>query len=227
MKFFKPYLFFILLSNGIFINAQVTKVDSLKLVVLTMEEDTNKVNTLNTIADLVFRASPDEGIKYGTEAKTLANQLGYQRGLAMAFKNIGLGYFMQANYPEAFKSWEPALELYRELGDNKLVANILSNQASAYYTIGKNVEAIEHSLQALKIAEDLGDSTRIGTLLMTIGLVYSEQPATLDTARSYYLRAIEIGESVDNMGLMGLGSINLGELYLEKKEYDSALHYFE
>ena len=121
MRFFKSYLLFLLLSAGSIIHAQIAKVDSLKLAVLTMEEDTNKVNTLNVIADLVYRASPEEGVKYGSEAKVLAEQLGFRRGFALAIKNIGLGYFMQANYTEALKNWEAALEIYEELGDDQLV----------------------------------------------------------------------------------------------------------
>ena len=117
--------------------------------------------------------------------------------------------------------------LYEQSGNDQLVANMLSNLGSAYYTTGNNVEAIEYSLRALKYAEEFGDSTRIGTLLNTIGLVYSEQPATLDEARSYYYRTMEIAEAIGYVALVGVSNINLGELYMEKEEYDSALFFFQ
>jgi serine phosphatase RsbU (regulator of sigma subunit) len=58
-------------------------------------------------------------------------------------------------------------------------------------------------------------------------LVYAEQANTYDTARNYYLRAIKIGEALGALDIMGIGTINLGEVYIEKEEYDSALYYFE
>jgi len=69
--------------------------------------------------------------------------------------------------------------------------------------------------------------TRFSTLLLNIGAVYSEQPATYDTALNYYLRAIELGETIGDLEVMGIGTINLGEVYFEKEEYVSALYYFE
>ncbi|TFH20589.1 MAG: tetratricopeptide repeat protein, partial [Bacteroidia bacterium] len=227
MKSVKNYLLLFMISAGIASHAQDLNVDSLKLVVLTMAEDTNKVNTLNTIADLVYRTSPDEAVEYGSQAKPLAEQLGFQKGLALAYKNIGLGEYMQGNIPEAIKNWEPALELFRKLGDVKMEANILSNLGSSYYQTGKSVEALEYALPALKMAEDMGDSLRIGTLLMTIGLVYSEQTSTLDSALNYYLRVIELADSKGFNNLLGVATINLGEVYLEKEDLDQALYYFE
>ena len=227
MRSVKKYFLLFLISAAIASHAQDLNVDSLKLVVLTMAEDTNKVNTLNTIAELVYRTSPDEAVEYGSEARTLATRLEFQRGLAMALKNTGLGNFMLGNYPEASMDWELSLEIYEELGDDQMTSNILSNLGSLYWTTGKNVEAIEYSLRSLKIAESLGDSKRVGTLLMTIGLVYSEQPATLDSAMNYYLRVIDIAESIGYNDLLGLATINLGELYLAKEELDEALYYFE
>ncbi|MCD4709371.1 MAG: tetratricopeptide repeat protein, partial [Bacteroidales bacterium] len=223
----KTYLLLFFLFSGIMTSAQSGRVDSLKMALRNLDADTVKVNTLNAIADAVYRTDPDEAIRYSSEAKNLAELINFPKGVAGAYKNIGLGHYMQGDYADAFKNWEPSLKIYEELGDDQLVANLLSNQGSIYSTIGKNVEAIEYYLRALKMAEKLADSTRIGTLLLNIGVVYSEQTATLDTARDYYLKAIEIGESIGYLDLLGIGSINLGEVYFEKGEYDSALYYFE
>jgi len=227
VKSVKKYLLLFLISAGIASHGQDLNVDSLKLVVLTMAEDTNKVNTLNTIADQVYRTSPDESVEYGSKAKLLADQLGFHKGLAMAYKNIGLGEFMQGNYAEAIKNWEPALDFYREFGDLQMEANILSNLASSYYQTSKFVETLEYALPALKMAEEMGDSLRIGTLLMTIGLVYSEQASTLDSAVNYYMRVIDLAETISYTNLQGIATINLGEVYLEKEDLDRALYYFE
>jgi tetratricopeptide (TPR) repeat protein/serine phosphatase RsbU (regulator of sigma subunit) len=223
----KKYLPSLLIFLAISVHAQDTPVDSLKNLLNGLGLDTARVDVLNEIANTLFRVDPDGAIQYANEAKNLAEMISYPSGEALAYKNLGLGYYMQGEYSEAFRNWEPSLELYRELGDDQLVANLLSNMGAVYHSINKNVEAIEHYLPALKIAEEINDSTRIGTLLLNIGVVYSEQASTYDSARNYYLRAIGIGEDLGDFSIMGIGTVNLGEVYIEMEEYDSALYYFE
>ncbi len=223
----KLYLLFLFLLSSASVGAQNLRADSLVAILGKLKEDSIRVNTLNEIASIYYRTDPGQAIIYGTYAKNLAEELKFQSGLALAYKNIGLGHYMQGNFVEALKNWEPSLEIYRSLGDEQLISNLVGNVGSVYYTVGKNAEAIESYLEALKIAEKLGDSIRIATLLLNIGSVYSEQPATLDTARSYYYKALSMGESIQYMDLLGVGSINLGEVYFKQELYDSALFYFE
>ena len=227
MRNLKSYLLLLLLLSGVIVNAQDVRVDSMKMLLRDMDADTTKVNTLNAIADALYRSDPHEAIRYSTEAKDLAEQIGFPRGLALAYKNLGLGFYMQGEYTDAFRNWEPSLEIYEELGDDQLVANLLNNMGAIYFSIGENVEALEYYLPALLMAEKLNDSTRISTLLLNIGVIYSEKPATYNMARDYYRRAIDMGESIGDRDVVGISTINLGEVYVEKEEYDSALYYFE
>ena len=105
MKNFKVLLFLFLFFSGISIIGQDSKLDSLKMILAGLGEDTTMVNTLNAIADELYRANPDEAIRYGSEAKNLAKQLNYPAGEALANKNIGLGFYMQGEYSEAFRYW--------------------------------------------------------------------------------------------------------------------------
>ncbi len=227
MNYSKSLLTLILLFLGVFAFPQNDEVDSLKTILATLKVDTLKVNTLNEMAEIVHRSAPDEAIKYSSEAKVLAEKTNFQKGLADAYKYIGLGNYMQANYAEAFKNWEFSLQIYEILGDDGNIARILGNQGSIYYSYGENVQATEYFLRALKIAEKLNDSIRISTLLLNIGNVYSDQPSMYDTALSYYSRALAMGEAIEYLDLLGVGSINVGEVYFKQGAYDSALFYIE
>jgi serine phosphatase RsbU (regulator of sigma subunit)/Tfp pilus assembly protein PilF len=208
-------------------HAQNAKIDSLKSILEDLKADTSKVNLLNEMAELVFRTDPVEAIGYGSEAKLLAEKLDYRKGLALAYKNIGLGYYMEGDYWEALRNWEVSLNFYEVINEKQRQANLLSNIGAVYFSIGENAEAVENYLQALKIAEDLNDRTRIATLLLNLGTVYSGQEGSYDTACTYYLRAIEYGEAMGDVHIMGIGTINLGEVYMHKEELDSALYHFE
>ena len=201
-------------------------VDSLKLVLNSLGQDTTRVNTLNAIAYELFTYDTDEAIRYGTEAKNLAEKLNYQRGLAFAYKNIGLGYYYQGKYAEVWSSWDASLNIFEKLGDDLMVANIKGNIGAIYFNWGQYPEALKNYLPAFKIAEELGDSVRMGTLGLNIGAIYADLPGALDTARSYYLRSIEMGEALNRNDILGTGFMNLGQVYIEMGEYDSA-KYFE
>ena len=166
-----PLLFLFLLTDNS--HAQTSQIDSLKALLVNLEEDTSKVNTLNAMASNVFRSAPDEAIKIGSEAKILAEQLNYQEGLAYALKFIGVGYFKQGNYVEASINFEQSLEIFKTIDNENGIANILGNLGTIHGTLGDNEQAIEYHLQSLEIAEKMGDSIRIATCLNNIGAVYA------------------------------------------------------
>jgi serine phosphatase RsbU (regulator of sigma subunit) len=227
IKYLKPLLLLPLILNALSAFAQDPDPDSLGAVLERTPEDTSRVNVLNVLAYSLHRTNPEEAIKYGLDAIVLADEIGFQKGLAEAYKIVGLGYYMQGNYTEALRNWESSLKLFELLGDEPGIANVIGNRGSIYYTTGNNPKALEDYLRALPIAEKLDDSVRIGTLLLNIGSVYSEQPSTRDSAINYYHRSLGIGESIGYFNLVSLAYINLGELYLGMENYDSSLYYFE
>ncbi len=206
---------------------QQQRLDSLKALAETVTEDTTRVRILNELAGLLYRTDPELAIKYSGDARTIAEQVDDRPGLAEAYKNLGLGYYMLGDFEAALRNWNPSLGIFQALGDERMVANIVGNQGSIYYNIGQNVQAIENYLRSLKIAEKLNDSIRIATMMLNIGLVYADQPGAQDSAASYYLRALEMGEAIGYDDLLGVGEVNLGELYLAQELYDSAQVHFE
>jgi adenylate cyclase len=222
----KTILFLLIFLCSLHVKAQESQTDSL-LNVLSNSTDTTRVNVLNALGDLVFRSEPNEAIRYGIEARELAEELKFEKGLAFALKNIGLGYFMQSNFVEASVIWEQSLKIFESLQDEAAAANLLSNLGSAHTYMGDDPKAVDYLLRSITIAENIGDSLRMATCLMNIGSIYSSIPENIDQSLPYYLRALEISESINYIDGIGLVSFNLGDFYFQKEEYDSALFYFE
>ena len=219
--------FITLIFLSIYCQAQDTSIDSLKSILLRQKEDTSMVNTLNALADNLYRSEPSEALGYGIQAKELAENLNYTKGLAYALKNIGLDYYMLGNYVEASINWEQSLTIFESLQDEAGASNLISNLGATYSFMGDNAKAIDYFLRALSMAEKKGDSMRIATCLLNIGSVYSFIPETVDKALPYYLRAFDISESIDYPEAIGISSFNIGDYYLQNKAYDSALLFFE
>ncbi|HET7115355.1 MAG TPA: adenylate/guanylate cyclase domain-containing protein [Hanamia sp.] len=218
-------LFVFFLSAPCF--AQNSQIDSIKKVLSGAKEDSSKVNSLLSLSREFFSISPQEAINYAIEAKELAEKIDYKKGIAYSYKNIGIVYYMQANYVESLGNYDKSLAMFDSLNDKVGVANILSNEASVYYNQADDEKALELNLKSLSIAEQIGDTLRILTALQNIGAVYFNKPSTINQSLKYYLRALPMSESLNNKDAIGTITVNVGEIYLKKGNDDSALIYFQ
>ncbi|MCX6292507.1 MAG: tetratricopeptide repeat protein [Bacteroidetes bacterium] len=211
-------------------DAQNKQIDSMKNVLSSAKEDTNKVNTLIELSKKYISSTPNVTINLATQAKVLAEKINYPRGEAFANKYIGIGYFSQGTYLEALQFWEKALAKFDTVGDRAGVANMYNNMANVYYNKGDNLKAIELYLKSLKIAEEINDTLRITSALLNIGAAYSDKEQTYDKSLQYLHRALPLSKLLTNPDRrkenVGAITVNLGEIYFGKKNYDSALYYF-
>ncbi len=219
--FFCSILFF---SNCF---SQDREADSLLALLNKESADTARVDLMNKIAVNYFNTSPEKAMQYGTEAKTLAETKGYTQGLAYALKNIGIAYYMQADYIQTLTYWNQSLKEFENANDKKGIANILSNLGAVYNNEGDDAKALDYYLKALRYAEETNDTLRLVTVLNNIGTVYFNNASTRDTALHYYLRALPLCEILGDDDAIGTTTVNIGEIYLDKNKDSLALHYFE
>lgn len=199
--------------------------DSLMKLVEVAGEDTNKVNLLNAFSKSMFDTNPDSSVTIATTSKELAEKLKFNRGLALALKNMGIGYYLQGKYVEAINTWQDAMKVYTEMGDKTGVANMLSNQGAVYFNQGDDAKSLELHLESLKMSEELGDTLRILTSLTNIGVVYLNKPATYDKALEYFLRSYKLSLAINDQYSIGTSTANLGELYYKMGDDSTALVY--
>jgi class 3 adenylate cyclase len=217
-------LLFILPFGG---TAQVSQTDSLKYALGVASDDTSKVNTLLLLSNRLSRTSPLEAIQYATQARDLAEQLDFQRGLAYALKSIGMSYYFEGNYIEVLVYWQQSLDVFKAIGDKLGVANILNNLGAVHFSQGDDNKAVEYYLESLRVSEEIGDKLRIATALVNIGAVYNNKQATHEEALQYYRKSLPLSEELGDYDAIGTSAVNIGTIYLERNEADSALFYFE
>ena len=95
------------------------EVDSLRKLLTTNLADSTRVDVLNALCKSFFNTNPDTSIIIAGSAKLLAENTNYKPGLALAFKNVGKGYYLQGKYKEAVINWQQAIETYKLLNDKK------------------------------------------------------------------------------------------------------------
>ncbi len=207
--------------------AQSKQIDSLKNLISKAVDDSIKVDNINLLSKNYFSIDPIISLQYSNNAKEISSKINYQKGLALAYKNIGIAYYMQSKNIEAIQNWNSSLNLYKDLGDKIGHANILSNLGAIYFNQGVDTKAIEYYLQSLKLAEEINDSLRLATVLMNIGTVYLNKKANYDKSLKYYLEALPICESLKDKDALGTIYVNLGEIYFEKGDNNKSLDYLK
>ena len=216
-------LLFILLVGFVFITYSQTQPQSGTATV----EDTLTVNSLLQQSSEQLTKDQQKAIDIANHAKDVAEKIDFPKGIAYAFKNIGLAYYYLGKYVESLQNWNESLQVFEQIHDETGIANMLNNIAAIYTEQGNEEKGLEYSLRSLKISEKLGNKLRILSALNTIGSIYYNKKATKDKALDYMLQALPLCEEIGNKEALGTISENIGEIYFEKDSFEKAVSYFE
>ncbi|ANE53284.1 hypothetical protein SY85_03135 [Flavisolibacter tropicus] len=190
-------------------------------------QDTVKINDWLAKSKELINTNPDSALLLSKQARELANQKGFQKGEAIAFKNIGLVYLNQGKFLDAIHNWTQSKEIFQATNDLIGVSNILNNIGVIYSIQGDYQNALKCYLESLKFAEQTSDKTRILYAMNNIGGTYSLKRETYDKALFYYLKALPLAEEVKDTNSIGTTAVNIGEVYANQGNSTKALFYFD
>ncbi|MBI4930328.1 MAG: tetratricopeptide repeat protein [Bacteroidetes bacterium] len=232
--------------------AQQNKIDSLLTLLKKDKEDTNKVNHLNNLSrEYRYINAFDSSLALANSALKLANVIltlndkngmnqtvkqTAQKGIAIAYNNIGLVYDYHGDYPNALDYYIKGLKVAEVLENKNIMAAILGNIGNVYDAQDDYTKALDYYLKALKIAEELGDKKRIAIQLGNIGNAYKEPAKAASGIKGasdslykksldYYFRALKIDEELGNKNGIARHLGNIGLTYDYQGNYPKALDY--
>ncbi len=233
-KYIGGLIVFILLIVDSF--GQNNNLDSLiSLAKAYKYNDTTKVNLLNKAAEKAYFIGGDYLYSLATEAKELAEKLGYVEGLSDAYKELSQHFLLNLNSQEAFKALRKSYELNEQTGDIKRKARLLSAFGSLYMTFKRDSveEAIRCFDDAIFLFEQIGDTLGKAGNIMNLGNVYALRGNFIQAIREYN-RALEIQIALNNERLIAICYQNLGNAYgslgnieLAIENHKNACVYFE
>ena len=213
--------------------AQNKKIDSLRKVLLTAKEDTEKANTLNELAWRLRTIDPDSALRTDSAALALATRLNFNFRIAKIENDLGTIYRGRSELPKAFEHYFRALDIwkkmledhsYNEVTLKKWISNVLGNTGIAYKDQANYPEALHYCFDALSLAESLNEKGLMGRHLGNIGNVYEKQ-GDLDKALDYFSRALKLAGETGNRNEIALWQGSLGNVYTEKGDFARALSY--
>lgn len=198
------------------------RIDSLLDVLPKAKEDTNKVKLLIDLSHTYYSINPDEGIRFGKQGLTLAQELNWKKGIGNACRTIAGNYgYGKSDYPPALKYSLQALQQFKEIGDKVGTARILSDIGVIHWYEAKYPDALKYYFDALRMHEEMGNKSDIAVTLCNIGIVYNNQK-DYQKALEYITKANKIDEGMGNKSGIAANLANIGELYRNLNDYGKA-----
>ena len=199
-----------------------SRIDSLLNEVHKRPDDTTKTKLFHAIAFSYLQVNPDTGMKYGMQELELAKKLGYKKGIAFAYHNIGNTYSIKGDLTEALRNITNALKIFEELHNDVGVS-------SCYTAIGvinsdqdNYPEALKNYFSALKISERTGNKSGIAACYVNIGNVYNYQKNYPEALR-HFNAALKIGTEINSKRLKGSVLENIADVNIAQGNYEEAL----
>ncbi|RNC85475.1 MAG: hypothetical protein ED557_01495 [Balneola sp.] len=179
--------------------------------------DTSRVDNLNEIVRQIYRGYPDSARSYAFQALRLAEQLGYLKGEANAYRRLGSTYFSQDKNDSSMFYFEKSLELYEELNDPVGIA-IINASIGTIYAVTDNYEpAIESFLEALDSFEKFGNTQSMGIMYNNVGNLFLEQEL-YSNAMEHYQNALEVLSNPQSEPVLSMVYSNLAITQYEMGE---------
>lgn len=201
-------------------------IDSLMSRLPYSKEDTNKVNLLCTLSVSFYTINPDSGMKYAELAYDLSDKIGWKKGKAKAYNNLGVNSSIKSNNNEAVKNFSKSLTLFKELGDTEGIAQQLGNLGIASMNQSNFTAALDYYQQALKIAEKDGIVASIARQNGNIGIVYTYLK-DYGRALKYNRKSLELYEKQGDKDKISKQLGNIAWNYTFLKDYVKALEFYQ
>ena len=212
--------FILLLLSTSQVSAQLP--DSLSRRLSDVRSRHERVDVLNEISWALRHNLPDEALHYSLLAHDLADSIGYDEGLAWAFRNEGVSEYILGNYADAITSNMEALRIFERLENDDGIASSYLNIGLIHWQVGNLDDALRYFRDGL--ARGSG-TQQVATANGNIGLIYAEK-AEYDSALAFTERGLAIyREAGDRLGESTMLN-NTGWIYELQLAFETAEDYY-
>lgn len=199
-----------------------TRIDSLVKAAST-QTDTSKVKTLNELCFAMVYNDVHAAKKYGFEALSYAEKIGFTKGRTKAYIRIGIVYDVASDFDSAIWYYDKALGLAIATKDLNAQASALNNKAMVYNNRGLYPKAMVMYLNALKTFEHMHDTLGTANALNNIAVLYADMFKHKESL-DYGWQALNTYESIHNRKGMAAAYTNISLAY-DKLNSDSCYKY--
>ncbi len=161
------------------------------------------------------------------KAANLFMDLGNGRLMGNSLIGIAAIYGIKGEYPVALEYFHQAIDALDTTRDLKLYSACLTN-IGIIHKKQKNQElAFQYQKRALYIDSELQDTNGLISVYINLASIFLDLTDEREKAKQYLTKAIELCALSDNSKNIGIAMTNMGELYLDQGNLDSAAYFFQ
>ncbi|MCD4746840.1 MAG: tetratricopeptide repeat protein [Bacteroidales bacterium] len=217
--------FTLILLPFIIVPAQKTMIDSLESR-LEEVKDEDKVQTLIALSYNYLRISVEKSLEYSNKALELSEKIDYQRGKAISYNMMAIGYSSSGDYNQGINYQLKALKIFEDVNDKKAIGINSNNIGIMYKNLGNYSYAIKYYQKALLIARETNNNEGSILSLNNIGIVYLDWHK-YDMALEYFQKTLDLLEESEDRTRIAVLLNNIGEVYYKNGKYDLAKKYYQ
>ncbi len=219
-------------------------IDSLQTALKNAANDTIRLEINRQLGFYFQDSDSDIALEYHLKQLELAKMLNLKLWEADAYQQVAYCYRWLDNLPASYESYKNALKIAEDPSSSQngygysnfsfskspedarksIIGMIHYEMASLYTRTRLNDEIKSHLFQALKIGEELQNQKILSLTSRDIGRYYFDD-RQLDSALTYYQKALKHYEGSPYQIQSGVVYANLSEYYLVEQQFDSAINY--
>ena len=195
-----------------------------------LENDTNltlKANIYNNMGIIEnILGNRLKAIALYSKSIPIYQKLEDRLGLARVYTNIGISYADEKSWEKANEFYSKSLQVSDNMGFLQIKATTFINRASALIPLKRLDEAREYNAKAYKVYERLKDNLGLAEYYKIQGVI-DKKSGNLSDAAKHFATSLEIFKGVENKLGIAETEFELGKLYLQSNDYDSASRWLE
>lgn len=221
------YLVLFLATMSFTIEAQTSKIDSLKdqLIVYSIP-DSNRVNILNDIAFEYLHKNPNILREYVKESQNITKNLNFPKGEARGLSVLAGSYWVEGEYNISLDYYLQALKIYNNINDTFGKLSCYNNMGEIYKKLEDFDLALVYLERALKINEDLLPERNPVFSYINIAEVYLKRNQ-LELAKSFFEKSLILNVESKDTKIKAYVYAGLGETYFKLADEESGLFYLK
>ncbi len=226
-------LLWLLCSLSVWAQTSPRLVDSLrKQTAQYLKKDSVRVNLLVSLSDAVVPIDSKEAMRYADDALQLAEEIKSPMGIAVAYRQKGIVYYIQNDYVNAvdyaYKGLNAADKLKKNKGSRLFVALMYNNLGTIFLEQANFDKAMINFNALLTTVRALNEPTlkrEESVALLNIGQTYSRKKDHLKTIQ-YSIEGLKISEAIKDYQIASYCLHNIGVAYGNLKQPSLAIESF-
>lgn len=207
------------------INAQISRIDSLKQLLTTPVADTFKINSCNHLSEYYMFSNPDSGLFYANVGLGLAMKIKDGKGIGIGYRLLALNYHFLSKNDSAILFIDKAYGVFEEIKYKDGMVICLMNKGIFQSKIDEPEKAINNYYQVFGLFKEDSNFLGMANCNVNIGIILSEESDYINAIKKY-IEADQFFKEEKNIEGIASCKLNIGTIYFHLKEYGKAIEYF-